>query len=108
MLLISILACAGVPPAFAATDLTSILSCNDWAFIATAPELLRPTLQSIPGVTCERKISRDGEMLECRSQQPDTAFGQPVREFFAGHVNRNMHRLRYVLPVPLEQVRAVI
>lgn len=92
----------------AATDLERVLSCNDWAIIATQPERLRATLQSMPGVSCESKISRDGEMLECRSEKPVTAFGQPVREFSVGRVNRNMYRLRYVLPVPLEQVRAVI
>lgn len=107
-LILTLSMCAWAQPALAATDLTRLLSCNDWAVIATEPELLRPTLQSLPGVTCERKVSPDGEMLECRTQQPVTAFGQPVREFSLGRVNRNMHRLRFVLPVPLEQVRAVI
>ncbi|MEO6065285.1 MAG: hypothetical protein ABIP49_05855 [Lysobacterales bacterium] len=100
--------CAWAQPTLAATDLARVLSCNDWAFIATEPELLRPALQSLPGVTCERTFSRDGEMLECLSQRPVTAFGQTVREFSLGRVNRNVHRLRFVLPVPLEQVRAVI
>ncbi len=92
----------------AATDLRRVLSCDDWAAIAMAPELLRPTLLALPGVRCERKLSRDGEMLECRTVTPVTAFGQPVREFSLGRVNRNVHRLRYVLPVPLEQVRETI
>ena len=108
-LLLAVLVLGAHAPALrAVTDLAQVLSCSDWALIATEPELLRTTLGSLPGVTCERKVSRDGEMLECRTDQPVTAFGQPVREFSLGRVNRNVHRLRYVLPVPMESVRAAI
>jgi len=57
------------------TDLERLLSCNDSAAIATAPDSLRPVLQSLPGVSCERKSNTDGEMLECLTAKPVTAFG---------------------------------
>lgn len=92
----------------AAVDLGQILSCSDWASIATEPGQIRPRLQEVPGVHCEHETSRDGEMLTCHTDQPAEVFGRTITEFSLGRVNRSVYRLRYVLPVPLETLREQI